>query len=77
MVKKTKVVLSFDASNKVAAFFVLLIKVDKSISEATHEKKAKGAKPKKAKTKKDDDIGSLYGELFYFKNETLYTDKRN
>ena len=71
MVKKAKVVLSFDSKNKVTAFFVLLIQVDKRLKAATSNKKENKAKQKRnRKTTKDNDTGSLICGPFFISKKT-------
>jgi hypothetical protein len=59
MFKKTKVVLSFDERRHFAAFFVILINVDKRLKAEKRKAKRK-SKPKL----KCGDISSLNSELF-------------
>ncbi|MDR3646890.1 MAG: hypothetical protein P4L22_05120 [Candidatus Babeliales bacterium] len=63
MLKKAKVVLSFDDHKVFASFFVLLLEVE----TRTASKKTKEAKSKKSrKTKPKDKDGSLIGGLLLF-----------
>jgi hypothetical protein len=69
--KKAKVVLSFDDRNKIAAFFAILIKVEKCMRAATSDKKTKKAKSKKNQKTKPRDRGSpIRGPFFIFGKKT-------
>ena len=68
MFKKAKVVLSFDERKHFAAFFVMLVNVNKRL------KSKKGKAKRKSKPKlKCGDTSSLIGELFFTKISCIYS----